>query len=488
MPYLSDLLNVLPDAQLSGPTDQQIGRLRFDSRQVEAGDLFVAMQRPGVDSHRFIGAAVEAGARAVVLEQDQVVPNACAKIVVRDSAQAMALLAARYYGDPARYLNLVGVTGTNGKTTVSYMCRAVLEAAGIGSGLLGTVQYYLGSQVLEAANTTPETESLHGYLAQMVNAGLQAAVLEVSSHALATERVYGLGFRIGVFTNISRDHMDYHGSNEEYIAAKAQLFRQLTPDVGRAVVNVDDTVAQQMIEASVAPVICYGLEKDAELSAMAISLSAAGITCRLVYRNQTVPLALGLRGRFNLYNALAAAGAGLAYGLDLDTVRVGLEAVQSVPGRFEAIDCGQLFTVLVDYAHTPNALENVLGAARPLTDQRLIVLCGCGGDRDRGKRPQMAAVCARLADMTFVTSDNPRTEAPQAIIEDMLEGMTEAASYAVEADRFQAIRAALDVAQAGDVVVIAGKGHEDYQEIDGERFHFDDRQVARQVLGELGYE
>jgi len=482
MPNLKDLLKALPGAQLNGPLDQQIGRLRFDSRHVEAGDLFVAMRRPGVDSHRFVEAAVEAGAGAVVLEQDQAVPDICAKIVVPDSAEAMALLAARFYGDPGRCLDLFGVTGTNGKTTVSYMCRAVLEVAGISSGLLGTVQYYLGSEVRAAANTTPETEPLHGYLAQMVEAGLQAGVMEVSSHALATKRVYGLNFRVGVFTNISRDHMDFHGSEDDYIAAKAQLFRQLVSDIGRAVVNVDDPVAAQMIEAAAVPVVCYGLAKDAELSATDISLHASGILCRLVYRDQSVPLALRLRGRFNLYNALAAAGAGLAYGLDLDTVRAGLEAVQNVPGRFEAIDCGQPFTVLVDYAHTPDALENVLRAARPLTDKRLIVLFGCGGDRDRGKRPQMASVCARLADMTFVTSDNPRSEEPQAIIVDILEGLTDTASYAVEADRRQAIYAALNTAQAGDVVVIAGKGHEDYQEIGGERFHFDDRQVARQVL------
>ncbi len=484
---LGTLLEALPEVQVSGLLTQQIGRLRFDSRQVEAGDVFVAMSRPGVDSHQFIDAAVEAGACAVVLERNQWVPDGCTKILVRDSAQAMALLAARFYGNPARHVDLIGITGTNGKTTVSYMCRALLTAAGINSGLFGTVEYDLGNQVLAAANTTPETEPLHGYLAALVEAGLKVAVMEVSSHALATKRVYDLDFRVGVFTNLSRDHMDFHGSEEEYIAAKMQLFKQLAPGVGRAVINIDDVIAKALIEASVAPVICYGLTDAAQLKVVDISMHAKGIDCRLVYDKKTIPLALHLRGRFNLYNALAAAGAGLAYGLDLDTVCAGLETVRSVPGRFETIDEGQPFSVFVDYAHTPDALKNVLQAARPLTDKRIIVLFGCGGDRDRGKRPQMAAVCARLADMSFITSDNPRTEDPKAIIADIIKGLTSTASYVVETDRRQAIYAALATAGTDDVVVIAGKGHETYQEIDGQRFHFDDRDVARQVLIELGY-
>lgn len=481
--FLRQLIEELPTHRVSGPIDMPIGKLEYDSRCVEPGDVFVAI-RGGQeqDRHRFIPHALERGARAIVVEEGGDFPGAT-QIVVANCRQALAELAARYYHYPSRNLRLVGITGTNGKTTTALLLRQVLEAAGEGCGYLGTLGSIVGNGLEPLANTTPEAPELHRQLRGMVDAGKRGAVLEVSSHGLALERVSGLQFSAAVFTNFTRDHLDFHQTEENYFAAKARLFEELDDSAGGiGVVNADDPVAEELIGRTGVPVTTYGWGDGAAIRLLAMEPNNSGMRLRVQTPSGQLDVDTPLTGRFNSYNVIAALATGLGLGLDVDSVRRGIAAVERIPGRFEQVVAGQDFQVIVDYAHTPDGLETVLEAARELTRGRLICVFGCGGDRDRGKRPQMGRIGAERADLVFLTSDNPRSEDPEEILAEIASGMEPGADARILENRGQAIKEALATARQGDVVVIAGKGHEPVQILAEGTIPFDDREVARQVL------
>jgi UDP-N-acetylmuramoyl-L-alanyl-D-glutamate--2,6-diaminopimelate ligase len=475
---LSELIAGLPEVRYLRPGDPEVTGLATDSRKVGPGDLFVAMGGDGIERHGFVPHAVSQGAVAVVVEQPVEV-GPVPVVRVPSTRRALAVMSGRLSGAPWKALRTVGVTGTNGKTTTVYLIHAILNAAGWEPGLLSTVEYRLGSTEQSATNTTPEAPELHGMLGEMERAGCRSAVMEVSSHGLALDRVYGIRFDAAVFTNLTRDHLDFHGSEEQYLAAKATLFDNLDSDA-HAIVNVDDEAAEPLLARCGAAVIHYGSSERAQVRILQGRTDWRGTHLSLQTTAGVLELDLALRGRFNIWNAAAATATGLALGLDGPCIADAVREVR-VPGRFEGVDRGQDFGVIVDYAHTPDALANVLGAARDLTQGRLICVFGCGGDRDRGKRPEMGRIAASLADLAVVTSDNPRTEDPEAIIRDILPGV-ETESRIVEPDRRRAIERAICEAAAGDLVLIAGKGHETYQIVGRERRHFDDREVAGEVL------
>ena len=469
--------------------------LKDDSRAVAKGDGFVAVRGVAVDGHRYLEAAAEAGAGVLIVEAGIPLPDGLERripvIRVADSRVALARLAAAYHGlrppGPGA-LRLIGITGTNGKTTVSWMVRSILRAAGRKAGLIGTIGYDLVGEREKAPLTTPGPLRLCACLARAAQAGAEDMVLEVSSHALDQHRCDGLTFAAGLFTNLSGDHLDYHETMDRYKAAKRRLFSELSDDA-LAVVNVDDPVGEEMARATHAAVIRYGLESSqAQVRARIKSLDLKETRFFLTGCRFEAPLRLSLIGRHNVANALAAAATAEALGIEFDAICAGLEGLTGVPGRLEQVQpVDWPAAVYVDYAHTDDALDNVLSVLRPLTSGRLICVFGCGGDRDRGKRPRMARVVQRWADLAWVTSDNPRSEDPEAIIKDIMPGFAPGGDcrVAVDANRRTAIEAAVAQAGAGDAVLIAGKGHEDYQLVGSEVLQFDDREVAREAIEKL---
>lgn len=491
---LARLVAAVEDVIAAGG-DQEIAiqGLHYDSRKVQPGFLFVAIPGLRTDGHLYLQEAVQRGARAVVVEKEVSLPKEVAWLRVRDSRRALADLATCYYGYPSRRLRLFGVTGTNGKTTTTHLIEYLLRQAGRPTGLIGTVVNRLGDKILPAEHTTPESLDLQALLAWMVEAGAQAVAMEVSSHALALERVRGTEFDVAVFTNLTQDHLDFHPDIESYFACKARLFQGLGQGVKSgpkyAVINADDPRADELKALTKVPVITYGFSPEAMVRAEAVRIDRTGSTLEVVYSGKRRTLRLGLIGKFNVYNALAAWAVAWQEGLDPEQVALALAEVSGVPGRFERVEAGQDFAVIVDYAHTPDGLENVLQAARQLTPGRLIVVFGCGGDRDKKKRPLMGEAAARFSDFCIITSDNPRSEEPEAIIAEIIPGVERVKlhGYEVEVDRRRAIARALELANAGDTVVIAGKGHETYQIIKGQVLPFDDREVAREELQRLGF-
>jgi UDP-N-acetylmuramoyl-L-alanyl-D-glutamate--2,6-diaminopimelate ligase len=434
--------------------------------------------------------AVARGARLVVTEGEPLPGLAVAQVLVPAVRPALARLAGAYYGHPSRALTLVGITGTNGKTTTSYLVDALLRARGMRTGVLGTIQYVLGDEVRPAGQTTPEALDIQGMLAEMRERGIAGVAMEVSSHALALCRVDGLAFDVAVFTNLTQDHLDFHGTLEEYRRAKRKLFEQLAASPKRArwaVVNADDPAGAEMVRGLDLPTLSFGLSAAATVRASQHSSGLDGIRMTVETPRGRLTLASPLIGEHNVMNLLGAIGAGLALGMEPAAIAAALAPVTAVPGRFEQVHVGQPFLVVVDYAHTPDALERVLATARKITPGRLAVVFGCGGDRDRTKRPIMGEIAARLADRAWVTSDNPRSERPQAILDEIVAGVTRVPGaeqrYVTEVDRRAAISGALGWARAGDTVVIAGKGHETYQIIGSQTLPFDDRAVAREILG-----
>ncbi len=482
---LGELAARVAGVLVEGEQDLEVTDVTHDSRKVQPGALFVAIRGLASDGNRFAEAARKRGAIAVASEAP---PRAGIPwLQVGDAREALATLSAEFLGRPAEALTLVGVTGTNGKTTTAYLIDAALRAAGQRVGLLGTVQYRVGERLAEAVRTTPESSDLQKLLREMADASCSHAVLEVSSHSLALKRVHGCAFQVAVFTNLTRDHLDFHGDMDSYFAAKRVLFDTLLREDGHAIVNADDDRAAELARASRARVTTYGIEREADLRAEAITLSLAGTSFRLRTRGGVVELRTPLLGRFNVENLLAAYAASRALGLEVESTLRGLEALRGVPGRMERVDSGQDFAVVVDYAHTDDALKSLLEAIRELKPRRVLTVFGCGGDRDKTKRPLMGAVAARLSDVLVITSDNPRSEPPEAIIEDIqrgINGYRRAEPYVV-GDRREAIAKALEMAGPGDAVVIAGKGHETYQVLRDRTVPFDDRQVARDVLGRL---
>jgi len=487
---LTTLLEALPLKTLEGRLPDTVTGIAYDSRAVEAGHLFVAVPGTRQDGRRFAGEAVARGAVAVVVEAGgPVEPLAAPRILVPRAREALARLADAYHGHPSRSLTVVGITGTNGKTTTSYLVEALLRSRGRPAGVVGTIAYRVGDETLPAGQTTPEAVELQALLARMVERGVGGVAMEVSSHALALERVDGVEFDVAVFTNLTQDHLDFHGTLEAYRQAKARLFALLA--AGRkprrvAVVNVDDPAGPTMAAGLGLPVIGFGLGPDAGVRPRAWSSTTDGIRMTVDTPAGALDLASPLVGEHNVLNLLGAVGVGLALGLAPAAIGPALGRVAAVAGRFERVEAGQPFLVVVDYAHTPDALERVLGTARRLAGAgRLGAVFGCGGDRDRGKRPRMGAIASRLADRVWVTSDNPRSEPPEAIIAEILAGVPDAHRgdrVTAVPDRRAAIRAAIGWARAGDIVVIAGKGHETYQVLGAQVVPFDDRAEARAAI------
>ncbi|OGK81056.1 MAG: UDP-N-acetylmuramoyl-L-alanyl-D-glutamate--2,6-diaminopimelate ligase [Candidatus Rokubacteria bacterium GWC2_70_16] len=490
----STLLAALPVKTVHGALPAAVSGLTYDSRRVAPGDLFVAVPGLKQDGRRYVADALARGASAVVLEGPGPLPGGpAAQIVVPSAREALARLADAYYGHPSRALTLVGITGTNGKTTTSFLVEALLRAAGHRTGLIGTIEYRIGEEAMTAGQTTPEAVELQSLLARMREAGVTGVAMEVSSHALALSRADGTQFDVAVFTNLTQDHLDFHGTLTEYRRAKARLFGLLAAGLKprrRAVINADDPAGLSMVAGLDLPTLTFGMSPTATVHPIQVASGADGIRLRAETPGGPVALASPLVGEHNVMNLLGAVAVGWALGLAPDVAGRALSAVASVPGRFERVEAGQPFLVVVDYAHTPDALERVLATARKLVGAagRLGVVFGCGGDRDRGKRPLMGGIAARLSDRVWVTSDNPRSEEPEAIIAEIATGIAAAgpgaARHVTIPDRKTAIRDALGWAQAGDVVVIAGKGHETYQIIGSQVLPFDDRAVARAVLAE----
>lgn len=486
---LGTLLAGIVDQKLPVAERQRsITGLFDDSRRVRPGSIFVAIRGTQVDGRRFIGEALRRG--ATVLIGEGLEPAAGALVINVDDARAtLASLAARWYGVDGRAdgkVDLLGITGTNGKTTTAHMTHAILQAAGLRCGMLGTVQYDLCRRSVTAEMTTPGPLELAAYIRQCVDMGAQVAVMEVSSHALAQRRAEGLRFAAAAFTNLTRDHLDYHGTFEAYRDAKARLFAQLD-QAAVAVVNRDDPHCEAMIDGCRARVVTYALDRPADITASIIRDTIDGTRYRLRVEGAELVLENGLVGRHNVCNALAAAGLARAVGVPVEALERGLGSVRNIPGRLQRVPGLRDVEVFVDYAHTDDALRNVARVLKPLARRRLIIVFGCGGDRDRPKRPLMGQAAAAFADAVIVTSDNPRTEDPQRIIDDILEGFDADVRrrVLVEPDRRSAIQAALAGAAGGDVVLIAGKGHENYQIVGHRRLHFDDMEVVMQAAAHL---
>jgi len=492
------LLDALPDKMVVGSLPAGVTGVAYDSRKVAAGALFVAIPGFKQDGRKFAADALGRGAAVVVAEGADPLPgSAAARVLVPSSREALARLADAYHGHPSRRLSVIGITGTNGKTTTSLLVEALLGAGGRPTGVVGTIQYRVGDQAEAASQTTPEALELQALLARMVEARVGGVAMEVSSHALSLSRVDGIEFDVAVFTNLTQDHLDFHKTLEAYRDAKARLFGLLARSRKprrAAVVNVDDPAGAAMICATEADprvrILTFGLRAPALLRPRRWESGMAGITLEVVTPGGAIAITSALVGEHNVMNLLGAVGVGLA--LEKEPAQIGriLSGVATVPGRFERVEAGQPFLVVVDYAHTPDALENVLATARKLLKPgaRLGVVFGCGGDRDRGKRPIMGGIAARLADRAWVTSDNPRSERPEAILAEIETGIpaTAAGRHESVADRRRAIQGAVGWAREGDVVVIAGKGHETYQIVGSEMLPFDDREVARTALVERG--
>ena len=496
-----ELLELIPEdevVEIVGDANVSVSGLAYDSRRVQPGDAFFCLPGTRADGHAFAPEAVARGAVALIVARPLEIGGPV-QVRVRNPRRALALAATRMYGYPSRSFSLIGVTGTNGKTTTSFMIESILRAAGKTTGLIGTVEYRIAGEAMPVTHTTPESLELQELFYLMAQSGVSHAVMEVSSHAIDQDRIAGAEFDALVFTNLSQDHLDYHGTMAEYEKAKARLFLERC-DVPW-IVNAGDDAGRRLLEAGRAAgarVVPYGIVGaipdgfDGAVVGKVLEATRRGTVLEMTAGGDTgaIVITLPLRGRFNAINALAAAAVTRELGIPLDAIVAGLEACPQVPGRFEAVDVGQDFLAVVDYAHTPDSLEKVLSSARALleADGRLIAVFGCGGDRDRGKRPLMGAVAATIADSVIVTSDNPRSEEPEAIIDEIVAGIPAELAYKVqvEVDRRAAIRRALSLAGPRDVVVVAGKGHETYQIFKDKTVHFDDREEIKEGIEALG--
>jgi UDP-N-acetylmuramoyl-L-alanyl-D-glutamate--2,6-diaminopimelate ligase len=476
-----------------GDASRLVHAITDDSRAVAGGSMFIAVKGERVDGHAFVEQAITAGAVAVVA-QTSVASGSLPFVLVTDSRKALGLLGSRFQGDPSNRLKMIGVTGTNGKTTTTYLCKALLESIGQRVGLIGTVAYQIGQETIPASHTTPGALDLQALLAKMVESGLTTAVMEVSSHALALDRTAGCEYDVAVFTNLTQDHLDFHHTMDEYFEAKLRLFTGLTggKKAGKlALVNLDDPYGAAIREACPVPVWGYALKNRAELKAERVRLSLTGTTFTAATPMGSFAVESRLVGEHNVYNLLGAIGVALHEGATSDQICEATAHIANVPGRFERVSSGQDFTVVVDYAHTEDALLRLLTAAQTLKTGRIITVFGCGGDRDRGKRPKMGRTAVEYSDVVVLTSDNPRTEDPMAILREVEVGVRDAlvrrshVQYHLVPDRREAIGAAIREAHRGDMVLIAGKGHEDYQIIGTKKFHFDDREVVREAIQQL---
>ena len=494
MKTLKDIISTLDVQQVQGDQNVSIQDITADSRAVKLNSLFIALDGATVDGHNYIDKAVAAGAVAVIVSKPVTVPDDVCVITVSDTRQAMMVCVPYFFDYPANRMRMVGVTGTNGKTTTTHMIRHILKAQGHKVGVIGTVHIMIGDTSYPIHNTTPDVVDLQHILHQMVQENVEYCVMEVSSHALALGRVSGVEFDTAVFTNLTQDHLDFHKTFENYLAAKCKLFEQVSAsdqvkDNKGAVINIDDSYGHRVMEKTTAPTITYSTLGKGTLNASDVHMSTKNSQYTVNYKGESYPVSMNTTGLFNVYNTLAAIGACLQEGISMEAIDTALKTFSSVPGRFELIEEGQDFAVVVDYAHTPDGLQNILETAKAIKENRIIIVFGCGGDRDATKRPIMGRIAAEYGDKIYVTSDNPRTEDPVQIVKDVevvvKEALRDGTSYEVIVDRREAINHAIHDAKAGDIVIIAGKGHENYQILKNETIHFDDREEARKALKEI---
>ncbi len=497
MKLLKELLTLLPGAVVKGNEDTDIKHITADSREVREGSLFICLVGAHVNGHDYIEQAVANGATALLVQEDRVFPETVAVIRVQDTDIAKQKIVPFFYDYPAMHLRMIGVTGTNGKTTVTHIIRHFLKEKGYKTGVIGTVHTLIGEETYPVNNTTPDVVDLQHILARMVREEVRYCIMEVSSHALALGRVAGVEFDTVVFTNLTQDHLDFHETLEDYGAAKTLLFSGVTENCSKkqtkcAVINMDDPYGAHIKSHTSCPVLTYGMEGIRDILAGHVTLELKKSSFKMQYEGRCYNVDSPISGLFNVYNVMAAIGAGLAEGLTVDDCVEALKTFKSVPGRFESVEEGQDFAVIVDYAHSPDGLENILRAAKELVKNRIIVVFGCGGDRDATKRPIMGRIAATMGDVVVVTSDNPRTEDPEQILKHIEIGVVEGlqgkgadqSGYEVISDRREAIRHAIGLAETGDMVVIAGKGHENYQILKDKTIHFDDKEEASRALKE----
>ena len=470
--------------RLENVSDCEIKGVSPDSNCIRPGYLFVAIKGERVDGHSFINQAIDKGARAVIMEKGRGLPlkNKVAKILVRDSRASLASVCASFFGHPAKNLKVIGITGTNGKTTVSYLIEKILACAGHACGVIGTVNYRVGGRTYPAPNTTPRADTLQSLLQEIVLAKSKYAIIEVSSHALAQGRVEAIDFSSAIFTNLSREHLDYHGNLADYFSCKASLFEKLDA-AAFAIVNTDDPYGRKLAKKVRSRLLTFGIEHPARIRAKNLTLGMKGTRFTAVTPRGSIEVESPLIGRHNVYNILAAISAAFVENIDFSRIASGLRSLATVCGRLERIDCGQEFLVFVDYAHTQDALAKILKTLRQISKNRIILVFGCGGDRDKAKRPAMGKVAAKFADLAIITCDNPRTEEPRQIVSDILQGIGKKTdNYKVVLDRFQAIQEALSLARRKDIVVIAGKGHESSQVFADKAIPFNDRKAVERIL------
>jgi UDP-N-acetylmuramoyl-L-alanyl-D-glutamate--2,6-diaminopimelate ligase len=470
----------------NGP-NVEISSIENDNRQVKKGSLFICLKGYTVDGHNFAKSAVENGAVAIIAErelEEVKVPV----IIVKDSFKAMSVIADTYYGQPSQKLHLIGITGTNGKTTTSHLIEKIFADQNRNTGLIGTMYTKIGEEKVENKNTTPDSLTLQKTFREMLNKNVEVAVMEVSSHALDLGRVHGTDFDVAIFTNLSQDHLDYHETMEEYKRAKSLLFSQLgnsfrINNPKYAIFNTDDITYQDYKKMTAAHIVTYGIDNDADIMATQIKMTPDGTTFDIVIQGRDYPITIQLAGKFNVYNVLASIAAALVSNIPINDIISSLEKIEGVPGRFELVKAGQDFSVVVDYAHTPEALENVLRTIKQFANKEIFTVIGCGGDRDKTKRPLMAQIACLYSTVPIFTSDNPRSEDPASILKNMEEGVIGKTYHSI-VDRKEAIKFAINHAKQGDVILIAGKGHETYQTIGGQNFDFDDRLVAKEAIEE----
>jgi len=480
---LAELLRGIKVRRVIGTLNREIKGIAYDSRLIKDGFLFVAIKGLRTDGHLYIKDAILRGATAVVASETPSEGNDTTIVEVDHSREALAILSSNFYGEPCRSLSLIGITGTNGKTSTSYITKGILTAWGKKVGLLGTIQYIIRDRVTAAPHTTPESLELQKYLREMLKQEVEYAVLEVSSHALSLKRVEGCSFKVAVFTNFSQDHLDFHGTMDAYFAAKARLFDYLKKD-GYAVLNWDDTRVRSLAQKIDCNVITCGLQRGAMLRAtpsLTLPPAGEGLSFKIQTPKGELFVSSPLVGRNNVYNILMSIGVAYAIGVSEEAIIKGIKGVRYIEGRFERIDMGQRFLCIVDYAHTEDALKRLIEEARLITKGKIITVFGCGGDRDRGKRPKMGKVATELSDFVIITSDNPRSEEPMEIIREVIKGVRKD-NYMVLPNREEAIREAVSMAKEGDTVLVAGKGHEDYQDIKGVRYPFSDREVLKEAI------
>jgi len=479
---LKDILSGIDYKIVKGKDNLDIGEIQYDSRKVKTGDVFVCIAGYVTDGHKYIESAYKNGAEVIVLNEEiDSIPD-CTVIKVEDTRKVLALMSANYYNNPAENMKIIGVTGTNGKTTSTFMIKSILETAGYKVGVVGTISNYVGNKKMPSHRTTPESLELQKLFKEMMDSGVDYCVMETSSHSLYLDRVYGVKFSQALFTNLTRDHLDFHKTFEEYYKAKIILFKNTV----NSVINIDDKYGERVYEDAQGGKLTYAIDKNADLMADNLKIHSRGVDFNISYRGNTRHINLNIPGKYNVMNALGSAGVCLAEGVDLNTVKRGLEEMPSVPGRCEIVTKSYNlgYEVVVDFAHTPDGLENILKSAREFTTGKLISVFGCGGDRDSTKRPIMGKIATELSDFTVVTSDNPRGEEPMTIIKDILAGIKKS-NYIVIENRREAIKKAMEMAETGDVVVIAGKGHENYQVLKDKTIHFDEREIVAEIINEF---